>query len=125
MTEADGKRAAALDPRPLGRTGLMVTPVCIGGSPLGSMPQVFGYEVSADRGVATALRALRGPFNFLDTSANYSDGESERRIGAALAELGGVPEGFVLATKVDREDRKSTRLNSSHVKISYAVFCLK
>src|SRR5699024_12547389 len=29
--------------------------------------------------------------------------------------------------KVDRwlEDRKSTRLNSSHVSISYAVFCLK
>src|SRR5690606_31809165 len=26
---------------------------------------------------------------------------------------------------VDRPDRKSTRLNSSHVKISYAVFCLK
>src|SRR5690606_40258144 len=25
----------------------------------------------------------------------------------------------------DRKDRKSTRLNSSHVKISYAVFCLK
>src|SRR5690606_42003316 len=25
----------------------------------------------------------------------------------------------------DVEDRKSTRLNSSHVKISYAVFCLK
>src|SRR5690606_42159467 len=25
---------------------------------------------------------------------------------------------------VDRVDRKSTRLNSSHVKISYAVFCL-
>src|SRR5207302_10636210 len=24
-----------------------------------------------------------------------------------------------------RKDRKSTRLNSSHVKISYAVFCLK
>src|SRR5690606_39657644 len=24
-----------------------------------------------------------------------------------------------------QEDRKSTRLNSSHVKISYAVFCLK
>src|SRR5690606_40290861 len=27
--------------------------------------------------------------------------------------------------QVTREDRKSTRLNSSHVKISYAVFCLK
>src|SRR5690606_42057808 len=26
---------------------------------------------------------------------------------------------------VGREDRKSTRLNSSHVKNSYAVFCLK
>src|SRR5690606_41240104 len=26
---------------------------------------------------------------------------------------------------VERQDRKSTRLNSSHVKISYAVFCLK
>src|SRR5690606_40642634 len=25
----------------------------------------------------------------------------------------------------ESEDRKSTRLNSSHVKISYAVFCLK
>src|SRR3712207_8655861 len=25
----------------------------------------------------------------------------------------------------DREDRKSTRLNSSHANISYAVFCLK
>src|SRR2546430_9217476 len=26
---------------------------------------------------------------------------------------------------VDEEDRKSTRLNSSHSQISYAVFCLK
>src|SRR5690606_40188828 len=26
---------------------------------------------------------------------------------------------------LSRQDRKSTRLNSSHVKISYAVFCLK
>src|SRR5690242_21821105 len=28
-------------------------------------------------------------------------------------------------TGVMREDRKSTRLNSSHMSISYAVFCLK
>src|SRR3989442_5798350 len=27
--------------------------------------------------------------------------------------------------ELDQEDRKSTRLNSSHVRISYAVFCLK
>src|SRR5690606_40568619 len=26
---------------------------------------------------------------------------------------------------IQEQDRKSTRLNSSHVKISYAVFCLK
>src|SRR5690554_7713385 len=38
-----------------------------------------------------------------------------------------LPERFDLAY-VDRDgvkDRKSTRLNSSHVRISYAVFCLK
>src|SRR5690606_41570781 len=29
------------------------------------------------------------------------------------------------ALQNNRTDRKSTRLNSSHVKISYAVFCLK
>src|SRR3989475_8087661 len=29
------------------------------------------------------------------------------------------------AEKVQRADRKSTRLNSSHSQISYAVFCLK
>src|SRR5690606_39549427 len=33
--------------------------------------------------------------------------------------------GHQLALGLDRLDRKSTRLNSSHVKISYAVFCLK
>src|SRR5690606_39396836 len=33
--------------------------------------------------------------------------------------------GTLRATTRDAGDRKSTRLNSSHVKISYAVFCLK
>src|SRR5207302_2772738 len=32
---------------------------------------------------------------------------------------------FVSAGGYHHQDRKSTRLNSSHVKISYAVFCLK
>src|SRR5690606_41425615 len=40
---------------------------------------------------------------------------SSGRIGVLLLNLG-TPDGT--------EDRKSTRLNSSHVKISYAVFCL-
>src|SRR5690606_2988269 len=31
----------------------------------------------------------------------------------------------ILVGQPSEEDRKSTRLNSSHVKISYAVFCLK
>lgn len=92
-----------LELRELGNTGLRVTPVCIGGSPLGSMPHLYGHDTTAEQGIATARRALEGPFNFLDTSNNYSDGESERRIGAALQELGGVPDGFVLATKVDRD----------------------
>src|SRR5699024_11300438 len=33
--------------------------------------------------------------------------------------------GAGISSDEDREDRKSTRLNSSHVSISYAVFCLK
>src|SRR5688572_31861012 len=37
----------------------------------------------------------------------------------------GVVWGSILPTPVKREDRKSTRLNSSHSQISYAVFCLK
>src|SRR5437868_9913799 len=32
---------------------------------------------------------------------------------------------FFLLQPENRQDRKSTRLNSSHVSISYAVFCLK
>src|SRR3712207_7959774 len=36
-----------------------------------------------------------------------------------------VPRGRLhLATRAMRQDRKSTRLNSSHANISYAVFCL-
>jgi D-threo-aldose 1-dehydrogenase len=68
------------------------------------MPENFGYDVSAERGIATARRVLDGPINFLDTAAGYSGGESERRIGAALAAAGGQPPGFVLATKVDRDE---------------------
>src|SRR3712207_8947648 len=36
-----------------------------------------------------------------------------------------VPDRPRLVRSVDAEDRKSTRLNSSHANISYAVFCLK
>lgn len=86
---------------PLGKTGLLVTPLCVGTSPLGNFPAQYGYEVQADQAVATIRRAFAGPLNFIDTSNNYGNGESERRIGKALAEAGGLPDGFVLATKVD------------------------
>src|SRR5690606_41314666 len=36
-----------------------------------------------------------------------------------------VVQGMPVRLPDRRRDRKSTRLNSSHVKISYAVFCLK
>src|SRR2546430_9329658 len=52
-----------------------------------------------------------------------------------VAELLSVADGAIVGTAVkqggdvrnpvDRGDRKSTRLNSSHSQISYAVFCLK
>jgi D-threo-aldose 1-dehydrogenase len=87
--------------RPLGETGLVVSAIGAGGGPLGSMPENFGRDVAADEGVATVRRILAGPITFLDTSNGYSDGDSERRIGTALAEMGGLPDGFVLATKVD------------------------
>src|SRR5256885_9708454 len=38
---------------------------------------------------------------------------------------GGWPSGWRLPSCFSCEDRKSTRLNSSHLVISYAVFCLK
>jgi D-threo-aldose 1-dehydrogenase len=87
--------------RPLGGTGLTVSAVCAGTALLGSMPRLFGYEVPAQRAIDTVTCVLEGPITVLDTSNGYCDGESERRIGAALARAGGVPDGFVLATKVD------------------------
>ncbi len=93
------------DRRPLGRTGLRVSAVCIGTSPLASMPSLYGYEVARERAEATILATFHGPFNFMDTSNNYGGGSAERRIGRALAAAGGLPPGFVLATKVDADPR--------------------
>src|SRR3712207_6921647 len=47
-------------------------------------------------------------------------------LGEALGEADEllVP-GDEVSLRVQLEDRKSTRLNSSHANISYAVFCLK
>jgi D-threo-aldose 1-dehydrogenase len=87
--------------RPLGRTGLEVTPLCVGTGPLGNTPLPHAQFVPLDDALATVRRVLAGPINFLDTSNNY--GDAELRIGMVLRELGGVPEGFLLQTKVDRD----------------------
>src|SRR5437660_4357934 len=45
-------------------------------------------------------------------------------VGVEPVHLGVLEAGRLMA-ELQRKDRKSTRLNSSHVAISYAVFCLK
>src|SRR5690606_39332822 len=54
--------------------------------------------------------------------------QTQRQPGAQTTQDTTLPSGLQLGTGVRvvaTQDRKSTRLNSSHVKISYAVFCLK
>ena len=87
----------------LGSTGLSVSTVCIGCAPLGDMPETFDYGVSEERARETLRAVFESPINFLDTAASYGDGESERRIGEVLKEMGGLPENVVLATKADRD----------------------
>ena len=67
------------------------------------MPDTFAYEVGEERALETVRAIFGGPINFIDTAASYGDGESERRIGVVLRELGGLPPGFVLASKADRD----------------------
>src|SRR5690606_40605752 len=64
--------------------------------------------------------------------AEYAGGEQGRHVanpvGDLVLRLGEVRESVLVRLPDERcggRDRKSTRLNSSHVKISYAVFCLK
>lgn len=92
-----------MDKRAIGATGLSVTSICFGTSGLGDMPDTYGYSVDADRAAATVRAILDGPANTLDTSRNYGFGRSEERIGAVIRERGGLPEGFVLSTKLDRD----------------------
>lgn len=91
-----------LSHRPLGRTGLFISPLCVGGAPLGDMPETFAFSAPEENALATIRAAFASPINFLDTAAAYGDGESERRIGKVIKENGGLPSGFVLATKADR-----------------------
>src|SRR5918998_5892720 len=99
-------RPPPLSRRELGGTGLAVTPICYGTSPLASMAQLYGYAVEEERAVATVLAIFDSPVNFVDTSNGYGeDGLAERRIGMAIRRAGGLPPSVVLATKVDPDPR--------------------
>ena len=108
---------SSLPLRPFGRSDLLVTPLCVGCAPLGDMPETFAYSVPEDQALATLQAAFTGPINYIDTAASYGDGESERRIGLALRELGGLPEGYVLGTKADR-DMKTGDFSGDQIKRS-------
>ncbi len=90
--------------RPLGSTGLTVSAACAGGSGIAGMPAVFGYDVTPQEAVDLVLRVFDSPLTWIDTSNGYGDGSSETRIGQAIREYGGLPEGFLVATKVDAKD---------------------
>jgi D-threo-aldose 1-dehydrogenase len=87
----------------LGTTGVAVTGICFGTSALGNMPDTYGYGVDEERARETVRAIFAGPINCLDTSRNYGFGRSEQRIGEVIRERGGLPQGFVISTKLDRD----------------------
>lgn len=104
--------------RPFGQTPLEVPPIAIGCAPLGNMVDTFQYAVSEEDAIATIKAALASPLDYIDTAAHYGDGESERRIGIALRQLGGLPEGAILQTKAGR-DAKVNDYSGEMVKIRF------
>ena len=87
----------------LGRTDLKVPSICFGSGPLGDLPNSYRYSVSEERALETVRAIFAGPAPFIDTSRNYGFGRSEDRIGKVIRELGGLPDGAIISTKVDRE----------------------
>ena len=101
----------------LGRTSLSVSRLCFGMSPIGSMPDTYGYGVEPERARETVRAVFDSPFNFLDTSRNYGFGRSEQRIGEVIRERGGLPQGFVISTKLDR-DMETNRFDGARARRS-------
>jgi aryl-alcohol dehydrogenase-like predicted oxidoreductase len=79
--------------RELGRTGVKVSPLCLGAMMFGA----WG-ETDHDESIRIIHRALDSGINFIDTADVYSGGESEEIVGKALA--GGRRDNVILATKV-------------------------
>ena len=78
--------------RPLGATGVEVSPLCLGAMMFGA----WGNP-DHDESIRIIHRALDAGINFVDTADVYSRGESEEIVGKALA--GGRRDTVVLATK--------------------------
>src|SRR5690349_22113251 len=77
---------------------------------------LFRSDPDAARSGGGAAHAARAPSTRRTSQALRDRSRAEGRLaGSRVAD--GVAD--------PRRDRKSTRLNSSHVEISYAVFCLK
>src|SRR2546426_7424246 len=78
-------------------------------------------------------RHVRGRFERLEIGHEFPDGIGRqqtaiRRHAVRLAVTNRLEDlriGAAVAPAAVAQDRKSTRLNSSHLVISYAVFCLK
>src|SRR5436305_8243961 len=86
----------------------------------------FFYFLMLRRPPRSTLFPYTTLFRSLDSRspAEIDSGEplSDRRAGLSGAEAQDSARGDAASQNLDR---KSTRLNSSHVRISYAVFCLK
>src|SRR2546426_3050092 len=81
---------------------------------------LFPYTTLFRSHPAAAVRAVRDPPRGKLRHRGVQGPAA--RIGADLRAVGGVGRG---ERRRRIPDRKSTRLNSSHLVISYAVFCLK
>jgi aryl-alcohol dehydrogenase-like predicted oxidoreductase len=79
--------------RTLGRTGVEVSPLCLGAMMFGA----WGNP-DHDESIRIIHRALDAGINFIDTADVYSRGESEEIVGKALG--GGRRDSVILATKV-------------------------
>ncbi|WP_170560952.1 aldo/keto reductase [Ruegeria atlantica] len=91
-----------MDSQEIGKTGIRVPHIGFGSTGIGSIPQIYGYEVDEERARETLRTILAQPGGFIDTARGYALGRSEERIGDVIRELGGWPEGRILSTKIDR-----------------------
>src|SRR5690606_42061485 len=66
---------------------------------------------------------VMGPVTEIDAPADSFTPPTGKHI--LIMPCSSAGQGCVDEAEEEKRDRKSTRLNSSHVKISYAVFCLK